>query len=147
MHTGGMFAKNCPSTIIPALRYRDAPAAIEWLCNAFGFQKQAVYANPDGTIGHAQLTFGNGMIMLSSITDSVYGKFVKQPEEIGMANTQSPCLIVTDADAVYRQAKAVGAVMVIDIADQSYGGRAFTCRDPEGFLWNVGTYDPWGLPA
>jgi uncharacterized glyoxalase superfamily protein PhnB len=87
------------------------------------------------------------MIMLSSITDSPYGKLVKQPDELGMANTQSSCLIVTDADAVYKQAKAAGAVMVIDIADQSYGGRAFTCRDPEGFLWNVGTYDPWETPA
>ena len=140
-------AKNCKSTIIPALRYRDAPAAIEWLCRALGFEKHAVYANPDGSIAHAQLTFGNGMIMLGSVVQpggqSEYGKHIKQPDEIGMANTQSACLIAADADAVYAMAKAAGAQMVLDIADQSYGGRAFTCRDPEGHLWNVGTYDPW----
>ncbi len=136
-------AKNCTATIIPALRYRDAPAAIEWLCRALGFEKQAVYANPDGTIAHAQLKFGNGMIMLGSVVPSEYGKHIKQPDEIGMANTQSACLIAADADVVYAMAKAAGAEMVMDIADQSYGGRAFTCRDPEGHMWNVGTYDPW----
>ncbi len=53
------------STIIPCLRYRDAHAAIDWLCNAFGFEKHAVYADDD-TVQHAQLTFGNGMLMLGS---------------------------------------------------------------------------------
>src|SRR3546814_14831595 len=52
-------------TIIPCLRYRDALAAIDWLCRAFGFEKHAVYADGD-TVHHAQLTFGNGMVMLGS---------------------------------------------------------------------------------
>jgi uncharacterized glyoxalase superfamily protein PhnB len=133
------------ATIIPALRYRDAPAAIEWLCNALGFKQHAVYPNPDGTIAHAQLTFGNGMIMLSSLTDSEFGKLMIQPSETGGRNTQSPYLIVDDADAVYATARAHGAEMFMDIADQDYGGRAFGCRDPEGHLWNVGTYNPWAI--
>src|SRR5205823_3538508 len=54
-----VIAKSTRATIIPCLRYRDAAAAIAWLCNAFGFEQQAVYANDDGTIAHAQLTFGN----------------------------------------------------------------------------------------
>jgi uncharacterized glyoxalase superfamily protein PhnB len=57
-------AKAARTTVMPCLRYRNAPAAIEWLCEAFGFEKQAVYTNEDGTIAHAQLIFGNGMIML-----------------------------------------------------------------------------------
>ena len=57
-------AKSTQATIIPCLRYRNAPAAIDWLCAAFGFEKHAVHANPDGSIAHAQLNFGNGMIML-----------------------------------------------------------------------------------
>lgn len=139
------FARKCTSTVIPALRYRDAAAAIEWLCKAFGFEKKAAYANPDGTIAHAELTFGNGMVMVSSVVNNTpYSKLLRQPDEIGRAETQSPCLIVSDSDAVYKTAKAAGAEMVIDIADMSYGGRAFTCRDPEGHLWNVGSYDPWG---
>jgi len=137
-------AKNRKSTVIPALRYRNAPAAIDWLCKAFGFEKKAVYANSDGTIGHAELTFGSGMVMLSSVVNGTpYSKLLKQPEEIGKAETQAPCLIVTDCDAVYKTAQAAGAEIVIDIADMSYGGRAFTCRDPEGHLWNIGSFDPW----
>ena len=60
----GSYAKDCRSTIIPALRYRDAHQAIDFLVRAFGFAKQAVYDGPDGTVAHAQLTFGNGMVML-----------------------------------------------------------------------------------
>ncbi len=144
-HTEGMpkFAKDTRSTVIPGLRYRDAPAAIEWLCRAFGFEKQAVYANPDGSIAHAQLTFGNGMIMLGSTTNGTPSSaLIRQPDEVG-AETQSPCLIVSDCDGIYQTAKAAGAVMVMDIADMDYGGRAFTCRDPEGHIWSVGSYDPW----
>ena len=137
------FAKNCTATIIPALRYKDAPAAIEWLCKALGFQKHVVYPNPDGTIAHAQLKFGNGMIMLSSAVESEFNKFAIQPAETGNRNTQSPYLIVNDADAVYASAKAANAEIVIDIRDESYGGRGFTCRDPEGHLWSAGTYNPW----
>ena len=57
--------------------------------------------------------------------------------------TQSPYLVVNDADAVYRSVKAAGGVIVIDIKAEDYGGRDFSCRDLEGRLWNVGTYDPW----
>jgi uncharacterized glyoxalase superfamily protein PhnB len=137
-------AKNCRSTVIPALRYRNAPAAIEWLCKAFGFEKQAVYPNADGTIAHAQLTFGNGMVMVSTaVNGTPYSKFLRQPDEIGTVETQAPCLIVSDCDAVYKRAKAAGAEIVMNIADMDYGGRAFACRDLEGHLWNVGSYDPW----
>jgi uncharacterized glyoxalase superfamily protein PhnB len=133
------------ATIIPAMRYKDAPAAIEWLCRALGFERHAVYENADGSIAHAQLTLGNGMIMLSSLTDSEYSKLMIQPEETGGRNTQNPYLIVEDADVVYATAKAHGAEIFMEIADQDYGGRGFGCRDPEGHLLNVGTYDPWAM--
>jgi len=137
-------AKNTRATVIPCLRYRDAPAAIEWLCTAFGFEKNAIYPNEDGSIAHAQLSFGNGMIMLGSVqNDSAWGQLIKQPDEIGGAETQSAYVIVADADVVYAQAKAAGASIVIEIKDEDYGGRGFTCRDLEGHLWNFGTYDPW----
>jgi len=138
-------AKNTKANVIPCLRYRNAPAAIEWLCATFGFEKQAVYPNPDGTIAHAQLTFGNGMIMLGSVLkhESEWGRMIKQPDEIGGAETQSPYVIVSDADVIYARAKAAGAEIVIEIKDEDYGGRGFSCRDPEGHLWNFGTYDPW----
>jgi uncharacterized glyoxalase superfamily protein PhnB len=137
-------AQPAKSTIIPRLRYRDAPRAIEWLCAAFGFEKQAVYPGPDGTIAHAQLTMGNGMIMLGSVgKESEWGRLIRQPDELGGAETQSAYLIVADADAVYARAKAAGAEIVLDIKDEAYGGRGFTCRDPEGHVWHFGTYNPW----
>ena len=136
-------AKNTRATVIPCLRYRDAPAAIKWLCSTFGFEEQLVVPNPDGTIAHAQLRFGNGMIMLGSVVDSEYGRLIKQPDEIGGAETQSAYVIVSDADAVYATARAAGATIVIEIKDEEYGGRGFTCRDLEGRLWTIGTYDPW----
>lgn len=136
-------AKNTRATVIPGLRYRDAPAAIEWLCRAFGFEKHLVVPGEGGTIAHAQLAFGNGMIMLGSVVDTEFGRLMKQPDEIGGAETQSAYLIVSDADMLYGRAKAAGAKIVLEIKDEDYGGRGFTCRDLEGHLWSVGTYDPW----
>ncbi|WP_408950640.1 VOC family protein [Lysobacter sp. Hz 25] len=133
------------STIIPSLRYRDAPAAIEWLCRAFGFEKHAVYADGD-TVHHAQLTYGPGMIMLGSVDDSSeWGQRIVQPDEIGGRETQACSVVVSDADEHYAQARAAGAEIVVEIADQDYGGRAYTCRDLEGRLWWFGTYNPWNL--
>ena len=133
------------STILPCLRYRNAAAAIEWLCKAFGFEKQAVYPNEDGTIAHAQLTFGNGMLMIGSVLDkeTEWGCLMAQPDEIGGAETQSAYIIVPDADEIYRRAKAEGARIIIEIKDEDYGGRGFSCYDPEGHLWSFGTYNPW----
>lgn len=140
--TSGL-AKDTRATVIPCLRYRNASAAIEWLCRVFGFEQQLVVPHQDGTIAHAQLRFGNGMIMLGSILDTDFGRLMKQPDEIGGAETQCAYVIVSDADAVYRRAKAAGAKVVLDIKDEDYGGRGFSCRDLEGHLWNFGTYDPW----
>ncbi|HYJ17678.1 MAG TPA: VOC family protein [Burkholderiales bacterium] len=137
-------AKTTISTVIPALRYEDAPAAVEWLCEAFGFEKHLVVPGREGEILHAQLTFGNGMIMLGSASnEGEFGKHVKPPRTTGGVGTQSPYVIVADADAHYRRAVAAGARIVIDIKDEDYGGRGYSCLDLEGHMWNFGTYDPW----
>ena len=131
------------STIIPALRYRDAPAAIKWLCRVFGFQEQLIVPNDDGTIAHAQLRLGTGMVMLGSAVDTEFGRLIKQPDQVDGTETQSPYIVVADADSIYQRVKAEGGQIVIDIKDEDYGGRGFSCLDPEGHLWNVGTYTPW----
>ncbi|MGD0842093.1 MAG: VOC family protein [Candidatus Acidiferrales bacterium] len=138
------YAKDCKSTVIPGLRYRNAKAMIEWLVAAFGFEKQAVYAGPNGVVMHAELTFGNGMIMIGSVDNgTAASNLLKQPDEIGGAETQAPYLVVSDIDALYARAKAAGARMVADLETKEYGGKAFTCADPEGHIWHVGTFDPW----
>lgn len=132
-------------TIIPVLRYRDAPAAIEWLCQAFGFERHLVVPNDDGTVAHAQLSFGHGMIMLGSVLkeETEFGTLMKQPDEVGGGQTQSTYVVVADADAAYSRAKAGGAKIALEIRDEDYGGRGFGCFDVEGHLWSFGSYDPW----
>jgi len=140
-----MTAMNTRATVIPCLRYRDAPNAIERLCSVLGFEKHLVVTNDDGTIAHAQLSFGNGMVMQASVAKVVteFGGLTRQPDENNGMETQSPYLVVVDADAVYHRAKAAGARIDIDIKNDDYGPRSFSCRDPEGHLWSVGSYDPW----
>jgi len=128
--------------IVPSLRYRDAAAAIEFLCQAFGFARHLVVPGPEGTIGHAQLTLGDGMIMLGSAQNRDFGPHVRTPEELG-GNTQSAYVIVAEIDAHYEHAKAAGAEIVMDIEDMDYGGRLYTALDSEGHLWSFGSYDPW----
>ena len=132
------------STAIPCLRYRDAPRAIDWLCAVFGFTPHLVVPGDNGAIAHAQLNSGNGMIMLGSASNAgAYGLLLVQPNDIGGAQTQTSYLVVDDADAVYQRVVNAGAAIVIDIVDEEYGGRGFTCRDLEGHIWSIGTYDPW----
>jgi uncharacterized glyoxalase superfamily protein PhnB len=131
------------STIMPALRYRNAPAAIDWLCNVFGFARHVVYANPDGSIGHAELTLNGGMIMLGSVKDDEYGRNFASPGEVGGKETRGAYIVVADADDVYARAQAAGADVLRPLQDTPYGSREFSVRDPEGHSWSVGTYDPW----
>lgn len=131
------------SLIIPGFRYRNAPAAIEWLCNAFGFTKHAVYPGANDTIAHAQLTFGNGIIMLGSVHEGGAGYQIKHPDELSGASTLSIYVIVSDADAHYARAKAAGAAIIREVRDEDYGGRGYSCCDLESYPWSFGTYNPW----
>ena len=99
----------------------------------------------EGSIAHAQLTYGRGMIMLGSAGKHGGGfdELVKTPAEVGGISTQSPYVIVEDADAHLARARAAGAEILMDIEDKEYGGRGYTCRDLEGHLWSFGTFDPW----
>jgi uncharacterized glyoxalase superfamily protein PhnB len=132
------------ATIIPALRYRDCAAAIEWLCAAFGFRRHAVYAGEDGLVQHAQLAFGGGMVMLGSVANgSAWGERILQPDEAGGRETQAPYVVVADCAAHHARAVAAGAVIVEPLERKDYGGSGYSCRDPEGHLWSFGDYDPW----
>ena len=133
--------KNTISTVIPTMRYNDAKAAIDWLCDTFGFTRHLVVEDDAGDIAHAQLSFGNGMIMLGSARDDEFGRMQRPPTTDAV--TQSPYIIVSDIDEHYARAKAAGATITIEIKDEDYGGRVYSCRDPQGQLWNFGSYDPW----
>ena len=130
-------------TVIPALRYCDAHSAIDWLCRAFGFERHLVVEGEDGVVQHAQLTFGHGMVMLGQAREGEYDRLMVSPGEVGGRQTQCPYLIVADVDAHHARAAAEGAEVVMEPEDQPHGGRLYSAFDPEGYLWNFGSYDPY----
>ena len=142
-----LYSKHTTSNLIPCLRYRDVPAALEWLCRAFDFEQQRVIEDRLVGVIHAQLGFGSGMVMIGPVTDSSYGQELRHPDEVGGVSTQAIYVVVSSADGLYNQAKAAGAEIVIELKDEDYGGRSFSCRDLEGHLWTFGTYDPWAEPV
>jgi uncharacterized glyoxalase superfamily protein PhnB len=118
----------------PALRYADAPAAIRFLVDAFGFKEVAVYADDSGVVQHAELRWpGGGGIMLGSARpDSVIADL---PPGVG-----SIYIVTDEPDALFARATAAGATLAKGLADEDYGSRGFTVRDPEGVYWSFGTY-------
>lgn len=118
--------------IFPCLIYDDSHAAIDWLERAFGFEKHVVYPATDGSVAHAELKLGAGMVMLGSGKEG--SGLVRSPQMIYVA--------VENSDALFRRAKAAGAEVVRELTDTDYGSRDFAVRDPEGNLWNFGTYLP-----
>jgi uncharacterized glyoxalase superfamily protein PhnB len=120
--------------IFPAYRYTDAPAAIDWLERAFGFTRHQVVSNPDGTIAHAELQLGAGMIMLGSARE-------------GAPPNGSAYVVVDDLDAHHTRASAAGAKIVAAPYHTDYGSHEYSAHDLEGNLWTFGTYSPYDYPA
>ncbi len=135
--------KENKACIIPTMRYKNARTAIDWLCNAFGFEPHLVVDGENDTIAHAQLTYGNSMIMLGSEKEDEYGKLVTTPESMNGSNTQAPYVVVDEIDEHYQRAVAAGAKILVEIRDEAYGGRGYTCKDIEEYVWNFGSYNPW----
>jgi uncharacterized glyoxalase superfamily protein PhnB len=125
-------------TIFPCLSYDDAPGAIEWLCAAFGFEKRLVVPREDGGVLHSELTFGSGVILVSS-TRPAEGRLSPQSlAGVPMGLSVS----VEDPDAHYEVAVAAGAVILKPVEDQHFGGRGYAVRDLEGHHWFFGSYRP-----
>lgn len=129
-------------TLLPLMRYRDLIAAIKWLEEAFGFEKQVAVSDADGNVIYAQMTYGTGMIMLGAVRDTDLDKLMRQPDEVGGVETQSCYVVVEAADAHYARAKNSGAEIVLEIKSDGFGRRGYSCRDPQGHIWNFGTYNP-----
>jgi uncharacterized glyoxalase superfamily protein PhnB len=125
---------------IPFLNYADAPAALDWLADAFGFERSEVHEGSNGTIAHAEMRFADGMIMLGSTGENDLG--MKTPRELGAVNQGVYVIVDEGIDAHYERAVAAGAEVVRPIHDTDYGSRDYIVRDPEGNLWSFGTYWP-----
>jgi uncharacterized glyoxalase superfamily protein PhnB len=120
------------ATIIPALRYPDARAAIDFLVSAFGFTEHAAHQQ-DGVIGHAELRLDDAWVMLGD-TRAGSGDFPHGPTTI--------YVVIADPDAHHDRAVAAGAEIVRELTDQDYGSREYAARDPAGNVWSFGTYQP-----
>lgn len=127
-----------PANIYPAISYDDAPAAIEWLCRAFGFEQRLVVTGPDGTVVHSELSFGPGVIMVSTSKPDA-GRV--SPRRL-TAQRGALCVHVDDPDAHYARAKAEGAKVLQELKDEEYGARGYMVEDPEGHQWYFGDYRP-----
>jgi uncharacterized glyoxalase superfamily protein PhnB len=123
-------------TVFPSLSYDDAPAAIDFLVEAFGAERHAVYAGDDGSIHHAELRFGNGMVMLGSARGDAAAT---------RGTGGGIYVVVDDPDGLHARAKAAGAQIVREPNDTEYGSREFGARDPEGNNWHFGTYQPFAV--
>jgi uncharacterized glyoxalase superfamily protein PhnB len=130
------------------LYYRDAAKAIDWLCDAFGFELRLKVEGEPGEIIHSELVYGGAMIYVGSAARpgeaTEPGREFKtkhaSPLDVGGRNTQTVCLFVDDADAHCALARAHGAVISSEPATHDYGDdywsdRSYGAYDLEGHSW------------
>ena len=117
---------------------------VDWLSDAYGFEKQGIVKGENGELQHAQVAFGDSMLAVVRVEDKKLERLVVHPDQIGGVETQACYLVVPDIDAHYARATAKGAEIVSGIEGNHRGDRSYTSRDPEGHIWIFGTYDPYG---
>ena len=125
--------------LMPYLRYDDAPRALKFLVEAFGFEVVMDHRDDAGKVGHAELRLAGDWISLSSVLEG--GVPMKTPRQLGGV-PMGLYFVIDDPDAHFARATAAGMEVVRAPETQSYGGRDYTVRDPEGFFWSFGTYRP-----
>ena len=122
---------NRPS-FIPSVAYRDNRAALKWLEAAFGFEPSEVLTDGDGKIIHAEMTYGDGVVMIGSEWED----WTRSPASLDGKNTQRVHVRVNKGiDEHFARACKAGANVVMEPADQFYGDRSYVVTDPEGHYW------------
>lgn len=120
-------------TFGPAVFYKDPFAALDWLERAFGFKRSMVITEKDGTLGHSEMKFGDGYIMVGR----EWAEFTASPASLKGRNTQTIHVHLQDGiDAHCERARAAGATIIREPADQFYGDRSYLAKDPEGHVWS-----------
>ena len=123
------------SSLSSAVVYKDPWAALDWLEKAFGFERSMVITGKDGKLGHSEMRFGDGTINVAS----EWADFLASPASAGGKNTQMIDVHLKESiDAHCARARAAGAVILQEPADQFYGDRTSRARDPEGHVWTFG---------
>lgn len=122
-----------PETITPYLLYEDGAGAMEFLTTVFGFREVLRSHSPEGRVWHAELAYGDGNIFLGEP-----GGDYRSPKRLG-TTTVGIHVYVDDVDAHFERARAAGATIKEEPADQEYGDRRYTAEDPEGHQWFFAT--------
>ena len=121
--------------ITPYLYYEDGPAAVDFLCRAFGFEEKLVSKRGDGSLLHAEVGYRSNVVMLGTpLDESGEVKSQKALRELGQRHSGVMC-VVDDIDAHYERARAAGAEIRSAPQSQEYGGRSYSASDPEGHVW------------
>jgi uncharacterized glyoxalase superfamily protein PhnB len=117
---------------IPSLAYRDNRAALKWLAAAFGFEPSEVLTDGEDNIVHAEMTYGDGVIMIGG----EWADMTRSPASLDGKNTQRVHVrLVQGIDEHCARARQAGARIVTPPADQFYGDRSYIAADPEGHYW------------
>jgi uncharacterized glyoxalase superfamily protein PhnB len=144
MHETPRPAARTSSNLFPTLSYDDAHAALDFLERAYGFRRRFIVPDGNGGIRHSEVSFGDGVIMVSS-SKPAEGRV--SPKS-GGAQSGGLCVYVADPDAHYARAKAAGARITRELQDEHYGARGYMASDIEGHVWYFGDYRPgeyWDL--
>ena len=125
--------------ISTSLYYDDAARAIDWLCQAFGFEVQLRIAGADGRVEHSELALAGGLVMVSEPKPERM-PYARTPGQLGGANTQNMMVYVDEVDAHCARARAAGARIVTELATTDYGpdywtDRGYSCADVGGHHW------------
>jgi PhnB protein len=123
-------------TVTPYLVVDGAADAIAFYVTAFGAKERGRMDAPGGLVGHAELEIGDSVVM---IADAFPQSATRPPRELG-GSSASVFLYVEDVDAVVRQAVDAGATVTMEVADQFWGDRFGTVRDPFGHVWSLATH-------
>lgn len=119
-------------TFGPSVFYQDPKPMLGWLERAFGFSTTMVITDDSGLVVHAEMGFGDGYIMVGGH----WADWARSPAAVGGVNTQSLHVHLTeDLDAHCERARAAGARIVQEPADQFYGDRTYRAADTEGHNW------------
>jgi len=121
--------------ITPHLVVTGGTKAVEWYKNALDAELLTMTSMPDGRLMHAELRFGDSVIMLA---DAFPEHGSKSPNELG-GSAVVLSLQVPDCDSTWNKALAAGATIRFPIGDMFWGDRYGQIIDPFGHIWGIST--------
>ncbi len=128
--------------MIPFITYKKAKEAIRWLQDAFGFELLEMHTQED-RVDHAELRYAGAILMIGSEDNpGPLQPYMTVPDDIDGKTTMGIYIPVNNVDTHYEKSTSKGASIIAPLTEKPYGGKDYTCQDPEGYIWSFGTYRP-----